>query len=245
VDVEPGRKGDADDLGKGSQPNVQLCVSFLTPPKPPLTTLDVEGGTGHDHDRIATWFETFARVSRRPKCANLPATELVQLGWERAREVTTRADFAADEGTQLFHLPRWVVAAASAAQRDLAYRTTTEVESGFIAAANGRQTGNAFVAAVAEATLRIYDDPATIPATEFNNREAAISSVLDRVRSANQLLKAKADIADAMAYRRWLLDVPDIVISAARTGGFLGVGGKLVTASEQSFRDRLVLVLQS
>jgi hypothetical protein len=159
--------------------------------------------------------------------------------------VTTKADFALDEWNQLFQLPRWVVAAASAAQRDLAYRTTIEVEAGFIASANGRQTGNAFVTEVANETLKIYDNPSTVPATEFHNREAAIASVLDRVRAVNQLLKAKADVTDAMAYRRWLLTITDIVISAARTGGFLGIGGPYVTPAEQTFRDRMVLVLQS
>jgi hypothetical protein len=34
------------------------------------------------------------------------------------------------------------------------------------------------------------------------------------------------------------------VIRAARSGDILGFGGQLVTPSERSFRDRLVLTLQ-
>jgi hypothetical protein len=159
--------------------------------------------------------------------------------------MTTRADFGDDEWAHLVQLPRWVVAAASAAQRDLAYRTKIEVEAGFVASAHGRETGNPFVTEVAADTMRIYDDRSTVAEIEFTDREAGIASVLDRVRAANQTLKAKADVVDAMAYRRWLLTITDIVISAARSGDFLGFGGQLVTASEQRFRDRLALTLQS
>jgi hypothetical protein len=159
--------------------------------------------------------------------------------------VTTRADFANDEWEQLVQLPRWVVAAASAAQPDLAFRTNIEMEAGFIASANGRESDSPLVTAVAADTLKIFDNRATVQATHFADLEAGIQAVLERVRTANQLLKGKADVADAMAYRRWLLTITDIVIRAARTGDVLGFGGKLVTAPEQRFRDQMVLILQS
>lgn len=159
--------------------------------------------------------------------------------------MTTRADFTQDEWDRLIQLPRWVVAAASAAQHDLAYRTTIEVEAGFVASASGRDIGNAFVTDVANATMRIYDNAATMASIEFTDRDAAIGEVLERVRAVNQSLKAKATVGDAMAYRQWLLAITDVVISAARTGDFLGFGGQLVTSLERGFRDRLALTLQS
>jgi hypothetical protein len=158
--------------------------------------------------------------------------------------MTTRADFAGDEWDRLVQLPRWIVAAASAAQRDLPHRTTHELEAGFIASANVSELGNAFVAEVADETQRLFDRRSDVTTGEFSDREAAIAAVLDRARAANQILKEKATVGDAMAYRRWLLTITDIVISAARSGDFLGFGGKLVTEKERSFRDRLVLVLQ-
>jgi hypothetical protein len=145
----------------------------------------------------------------------------------------------------LVQLPRWIVAGASQAQRDLPHRTTIEVEAGLIASAHGRDLGNSFVTEVAESTLRFFDKRDTIAAIEFGDRAAGLAAVLEHVRTTNQLLKTKANVTDAMAYRRWLLSIADTVISAARTGDFLGIGGKVVTAKEQSFRDRLVLVLQS
>jgi hypothetical protein len=159
--------------------------------------------------------------------------------------VTDRASFTNDEWDHLVQLPRLVVGAASAAQHDIAYRTTREIEAGYIASANGRQTGNAFVTGVASDTMRIFDEPSTVATTDFTDREAGIVSVLGQVRTVNQLLKTKADVGDAMAYRRWLLTITDIVISAAKSGDFLGIGGTVVTKSEHRFRDRLLVVLQS
>jgi hypothetical protein len=158
--------------------------------------------------------------------------------------VTTKADLAKDEWDRLVQLPRWVVAAASAAQRDLKYRTNIEVEAGLIASARGRDTGNAFLAEVAADTLRIFDDRSLVKSIDLTDREAGIAGVLDMAGAASELLDAKVDHADAMAFRRWLLTVTDVVISAARSGDILGFGGKLVTESEQDFRDRLAVVLK-
>ena len=62
--------------------------------------------------------------------------------------MTTKAEFTTDEWDSLVQLPRWVCAAASAAQRDLAYRTKAEVEVGLLSSAHGRNMGNAFLAEV-------------------------------------------------------------------------------------------------
>lgn len=158
--------------------------------------------------------------------------------------MTTRADFATDEWNLLVQLPRWVVAAASYAQHDLAYRTNHEIEAGFVASANGRQSGNAFVSTVAVDAMRAFDDGSVIAGIDFADRDAAIASVLDRVATVNKVVRAKADPPDSAAYRRWLVDIADVVISAARSGDILGFGGTVVTSSERGFRDRLVLTLQ-
>ncbi len=155
-----------------------------------------------------------------------------------------RAEFTSDEWDSLVQLPRWVVAAASAAQRDRPHRTKVEVEAGLIASAHGRATGNDFVADVAAQTLRIFDDQSTVAEIGFADRDTGIAEVLARAATVNRMLSAKVDIPTAMAYRRWLLAITDVVIAAARSGDFLGFGGQLVTESEQRFRDRLALTLQ-
>jgi hypothetical protein len=159
--------------------------------------------------------------------------------------VTTRADFTQDEWDSLVQLPRWVVAAASHSQRDLPHRTTIEVEAGLIASAHGRDAGNAFLSEVGDATLQIFDSRAVVTAIDFGDVRAGLDAVLERVGVVNRMLTAKADPADAAAYRAWLLAITDVVITAARSHDFLGIGGQLVTAKEHRFRDRLAAVLES
>jgi hypothetical protein len=152
------------------------------------------------------------------------------------------ANFTDTEQSLLVRLPRWIVAAASAAERDSATRTHRELEAGFLAVANGRQVGNAFVTEVATGTLDIFDEDPTDAGISADT-EAGVDDVLERARSAWVLLRAKAAPADTAPYGRWLLTITDEVISAARSDGMLGVGGAVVTRAEQSFRDRLALIL--
>jgi hypothetical protein len=159
--------------------------------------------------------------------------------------MTTKADFAKEEWDSLVQLPRWVVAAASAAQRDLPHRTNAEVEAGLIASARGRETGNTFLAEVGADTLRIFDSMQTVHAIEFDDHEAGIATVLQRATDVNSVLGTRATPADAQAYRDWLLAVTDVVIAAARSHDFLGFGGQRITAAEQQFRDRLAAALQA
>ena len=154
--------------------------------------------------------------------------------------MTTMTDFTPDEWDLVVQTPRWVVAAASAAQRDLPYRTEHEIEAGYVETARAAHSGNAFVVAVAVETMKIFDARTVVSATYFDDRAAGLDAVLDKVAAVVQLLAGKADPADAHAYRRWLVKITDVVIAAARTGVF----GPLVTDAEQAFRERLVLTLQ-
>jgi hypothetical protein len=160
-------------------------------------------------------------------------------------ELTTRADFTPDEWSRLVQLPRWVVAAASASQRDTPHRTNVEIEAGLLASAHGRDTGNTFVAEVGEELMQVFDNRSTVNAIEFTDVEAGIGAVLDQSSAAMRLIGAKGAAVDAAAYRGWLLGITDVVIKAARTGDFMGFGGVLVTESEHRFRDRLAEALQT
>lgn len=158
--------------------------------------------------------------------------------------MTTKAEFTPQEWELLVQTPRWVVAAASAAQQDYAYRTNHEIEQGFCATANGRHSGNAFVTEVAGETMAIFDSHTVVDTADFTDRAAGIDAALAKVSAVVPVLAAKAAPEDAKAYRRWLVDITDVVIRAARSHDFLGIGGELVTQSERGFRERLVLALQ-
>jgi hypothetical protein len=156
--------------------------------------------------------------------------------------------FSVDEWDLLVRLPRWLVAAASAAQADSAPRTRSEVEAGFVAIASGRELPSALVRSAAEACLAVFDEDAggaTAAGIVFSDRDEDLAIVLDRIRAAAEVLKAKAEPEDAAAYLRWLVAVTDMVIRAARSGDTLGIGGDLISSAERQFRDRVVLATQA
>lgn len=155
--------------------------------------------------------------------------------------MTGRALFSNEEWDLLVKLPRWVVRAASASQPDNARRTAIEVEAGFLSVAQGRDMGSDLVKEIAQQTMDIFDEPRGLPEAagiSFDDMEAGLSGVLDRASQAVALLSLKAP-ADAPTYRRWLLAISDVVISAARSYDVLGLGGVYVTKSEERFDHRL------
>jgi len=61
------------------------------------------------------------------------------------------------------------------------------------------------------------------------------AAVLDRVKSAVELVAKKGTPAEADAYRRMLTDVAERAANASKEGGFLGFGGVRVSDKEQTF----------
>ena len=61
------------------------------------------------------------------------------------------------------------------------------------------------------------------------------SAVLQRVKSAVDLVAAKASPAEAQAYRQLLVGVAQKAAEASKEGGFLGFGGVRVSDKEQAF----------
>jgi hypothetical protein len=61
------------------------------------------------------------------------------------------------------------------------------------------------------------------------------TAVLDRVKSAVDLVARKGSAEEATAYRKMLADVAERAASASKEGGFLGFGGVRVSDKEQAF----------
>lgn len=154
--------------------------------------------------------------------------------------------FSDEEWGLLVGLPQSVLTAASAAESDGARRTRAENAAGLEMIAAGRESASPLVAAVAgEIVARVGDPEAgeELPAIAPVNPQALIDDVLDRARKAAALLAVRVDEGQAGAYRHWLVEIADQVVTAASTGGILGLGGDVVSDSERRFRDRLSQVL--
>jgi hypothetical protein len=158
----------------------------------------------------------------------------------------TQLGFSDDEWGLLVGLPHAVLTAASAAENDSTRRTMAEGAAGHEAISAGRESASPLVAAVAVELLSRVGDPETgeeLPVIEPADPSAMIGDVLDRARAAAALLAARVDEGEAGAYKHWLVSIAEQVVTAAPSGGLLGLGGEQVTESERRFRDRLASAL--
>ena len=65
----------------------------------------------------------------------------------------------------------------------------------------------------------------------------------DRLREAVQLLEPKASPEEVEAYKRFTLSVAQAAANAHKEGGFLGIGGKQVSDTEQAALDEIAATL--
>lgn len=158
--------------------------------------------------------------------------------------MTTQSVFKPDEWTLIVRVPRWVVSGASAAEHHNAHRTRKKVEAGFIAIAEGRSTGNAFVREVAQSCMDFFDTTLAQTGITASEPELALATLLERVTAAAQVVRAKADPGDAAAYCQWIVTITDIVLNAARSEGVLGLGKVLGTAAGKRFRDQILVAVR-
>jgi hypothetical protein len=158
----------------------------------------------------------------------------------------TQLGFSDEEWSLLVGLPQSVVTAASAAESDGTRRTLAEGAAGLEAISAGRESASPLVSAVAVELVSRVGDPEVgeePPVIEPPDPEAAIADTLRRAREVAALLAARVDEGEAGAYKHWLVDIAEEVVTAAPSGGVFGVGGEQVTESERQFRDELAAVL--
>lgn len=160
--------------------------------------------------------------------------------------VYTEFGFSDDEWGLLVGLPQSVLTAASAAETDGARRTMAESAAGMESISSGRESASRLVSAVAQEVVSRVGDPEMgeeLPMIEPDDPQAMIADVLDRALTVSLLLAHKVDEGDAGAYKNWLVKIADHVVSAAPSGGLLGIGGEVVTDNERRFRDHLAQAL--
>ncbi|GAA1766633.1 hypothetical protein [Luedemannella helvata] len=162
--------------------------------------------------------------------------------------MTEQAVYTDEEWGLLVGLPQAVIVAASASEPDSTRKTMAEAAAGLEAIAAGRDSGSPLVEQVALWVVEQVGDPeegAEAPIIRPDDIDAQIADVLDRARAATTLLTHKAGEGEAAAYKFWLVGIAEAVITAASSGGVLGIGGAWVSESERRFIDELSDVLES
>jgi hypothetical protein len=84
------------------------------------------------------------------------------------------------------------------------------------------------------------------PAGDFKPRGTmAGQQILDEIRSAGEIVRAKATPDEVGAFREWLLAVAQAAADAAKEGGFLGFGAEQVSAGERDMLTRVGAALDA
>ena len=94
-----------------------------------------------------------------------------------------------------------------------------------------------FAALAADRSIPGMPDPKSLvgDGSREQQMESLKNAVLERVRSAEAVVGAKATMAEAEAYRQMLVSVAEQAANASREGGFLGFGGVRVSDKEHAF----------
>ncbi len=143
-------------------------------------------------------------------------------------------------------LPQSVLTAASAAEQDGARRTRAEAAAGLDRIADGRQSASPLVAAVALELVTRVGDPdrgEELAVPEPPDPKAYAADVLSRAAEAAKIVDGRVSEGEAGAYKHWLVEIAEDVVSASSSGGMFGLGGETVTEPERRFRDQLSRVL--
>jgi hypothetical protein len=158
----------------------------------------------------------------------------------RTRAPRRAGPLTPDDWRLLVRLPAEVMVTTINIQDDGPRRTVAEGLAGLDAIAAGRGSDSELVRAVVAA---IYSEPEDERAGPAGDPPAQLAQVLGDCRRAAEVLRTRADPADAATYLDWVRQVAVRVCAAARSGGVLGFGGERIGAPEQEFLDDLAAAL--
>jgi hypothetical protein len=155
--------------------------------------------------------------------------------------------FTGQEWEALAGLPRLVATAASYADGYRVVENLREQWAGStaIAEAATRYPESLLIQEIAtERGVEIGDrpDPAAMVADNVTGIRQAIELSLTQAELANRAL-ARLQHAEAAVYREWVVMIAETVVSSAKRGAIMGVGGVRVDALEADYVSRLAAAL--
>lgn len=150
--------------------------------------------------------------------------------------MTEKAAFNAEEWSKLVEAPALVALRVIAADRGGTLRESLSLGRAYAEAR--RDGGGALLEEIVSSAPQV--DPSGLKDPGALEQRAQSS-----LREALQLLEQKATPEEVEAYRQFVLKVGETVARAHKEGGFLGIGGKEVSESEQAVLDELASALRS
>ncbi len=150
--------------------------------------------------------------------------------------------FTAEEWTLIRLVPSLVSGGTSAADPSGIFASIKEATAGAAGMAEAFKANSAlelFAALAADRSIPGMPDPKTLLGEGTGTREQQMANfknaVLERVKSAVELVARKASPAEAEAYKAMLAGVAQKAAEASKEGGFLGFGGVRVSDAEHAF----------
>lgn len=173
--------------------------------------------------------------------------------------MTALTDFSPQDLAVLNRTPTAVAMAAAYADQDGALTLAKEMEAGLTAAQEAAFAfpENEIIQFLAESMQNVdeetdsdtddeqdanEDQPEDI--VEERSPSLAGESSLDLVAQSMAIMKSTATLEEFVQFKHWLFAIADQVTLAAKTGGFLGIGGTQVGEGERSYLEGLRVVLE-
>ncbi len=146
--------------------------------------------------------------------------------------MTAKADFNAEEWSTLVQAPLLAAMRVAAAERGGTIRESVAAARAYAEARQHQGTSELLDAIVAS--------PPALDPNQLQQMGGDVAGhAVRRLDEAVGIVEAKAAPEDAAAYKDFVMTVAEAAASANREGGFLGIGGKPVSAGEQAALDDL------
>jgi hypothetical protein len=158
--------------------------------------------------------------------------------------MTTKADYTAEEWELLRKAP--LIMAAAVIVSDMS--GSVGVAREFLSMAQAveetaqRHDANELVATLV-ADLQSPQGAQAEETEDITDIAEARAKALAETREIADLLARKSPPAEAEGFKRWMLSIAERVSKAAREGGVLGIGSKLVSEKETTMIDELAEAL--
>ena len=155
--------------------------------------------------------------------------------------MSLKDNFTQEEWLKVMTAPGRAGAAVVAASPSGVTGLVAEMQaiSGAIRESVSSATRTPLMEAMAADLMGTPPDPKTLQGDQAKNMEDVKAQSIEGVRQAVWLVSSKASPEDAAAYRQMLLKVIENTASAAKEGGFMGIGGEQVNDKERAVMDEL------
>jgi hypothetical protein len=149
--------------------------------------------------------------------------------------MSTKAEFNAEEWSKVVEGPMFAGLRVIAADRGGTIRESLAMGRVYAEARKNR--------GASELLDELVASPPTVTPDRLQADGDIRSLAGDRVREAIRVASEHASADEVEAYRSFVLDVADAAARAHKEGGFIGIGGKEISDSEQAALDELRSIL--